>query len=166
MSVNFFKEECKTESDNEEFGICDKPPPATEPAYIDENDSSQWIAIVKNSQRRTAEFYAVDHCIAIYKEDGNMDSRCDGMLLYSNNLIFIELKERKKGQWFKKGREQLTATIKRFKAENDLTDYDKIEAYVCNSLKPLANTGQMENIQKFKDDTGLIFKSGRIVNLS
>ncbi len=166
MPVNFFKEECKTESNNQEFGICDDPPPATDPAYIDENNRSKWVAIVKNLQKREVEFYAIDHCVPIFKEDGNMESRCDGMLLYSNNLIFIELKERKKGQWFKKGREQLTITIKRFKSGNDLTSYNKIEAYVCNSLKPLANTGQFENIQKFKDDTGLILKSARSVKLS
>jgi len=76
-----------------------------------------------------------------YKEDGNMESRCDGILSYLNNLIFVELKERKKGQWFKKGREQLTVTIKRFKSECDLNTYDRVEAYVCNSLKPLSNMG-------------------------
>ncbi|MBF0235446.1 MAG: hypothetical protein HQK65_20785 [Desulfamplus sp.] len=166
MSVNFFREACKTESNNEVFGICDDPPPATEPAYIDEDNSALWIAIVNNSTSHTVEFYAIDHCVPIHKEDGNMESRCDGMLLYSNKLIFIELKERKKGQWFKKGREQLTATINRFKSENDLMVYDKVEAYVCNSLKPLANMGQMENIQRFKNETGLILKSDQKINLS
>ena len=94
-----------------------------------------------------------------------MESRCDGILSYLNNLIFVELKERKKGQWFKKGREQLTVTIKRFKSECDLNTYDRVEAYVCNSLKPLSNMGQKENIQRFRDETGLSLKSQRIVNL-
>ncbi len=163
--INFFRKECKTESNNEKFGLCDDPPPATEPAYINENNCRQWIAVVKNPQSQTVKFYAVDHCVPIYKEDGNMESRCDGILSYLNNLIFVELKERKKGQWFKKGREQLTVTIKRFKSECDLNTYDRVEAYVCNSLKPLSNMGQMENIQRFKDETGLSLKSQRIVNL-
>jgi len=166
MSVNFFKEDCKTESDNEEFGICDDPPPAIEPAYIDENNRSKWIAIVKNTQKRTVKFYAIDHCVPIYKEDGNMESRCDGMLLYSKTLVFIELKERKKGQWFKIGREQLTTTINIFKSENDLNTYEKIEAYVCNSLRPLVHMGQFSNIQKFNDDTGLLLKSTNVINAS
>ena len=81
---------------------------------------------------------------------------CDGMLHYYNNLIFVELKARQSGGWLKKGREQLTITITKFKQNHDITEYHKVEAYVCNRLKPLANTGNSNHIQQFRDETGLI----------
>lgn len=166
MPIDFFKPSCKTESDSNEFGLCDDPPPITEPAYIDENDSSKWIAIIKNSEQKTVRFYAIDNCVSILKPDGNMESRCDGLLLYSNNLIFVELKSRKGGQWLKKGRIQLTTIVKIFQSENDITDYDKAEAYVCNNLRPISHIGQASNIQKFKDETGLILKGKNTITLN
>jgi hypothetical protein len=38
MPINFFVEEAKTTSSYLKFGLCDDPPPAQNPAYIDEND--------------------------------------------------------------------------------------------------------------------------------
>ncbi|MEA1973677.1 MAG: hypothetical protein U9N34_10375 [Candidatus Cloacimonadota bacterium] len=166
MPIDFFQLSCKTESNNNEFGLCDDSPPITKPAYIDEDDSLTWIAIVNNPEQKIVKFYAIDNCVSILKPDGNMESRCDGLLLYSNNLIFIELKSREGGQWLKKGRKQLTTIVKIFKSENDITDYDKVEAYVCNNLRPIAHTGQASNIQKFKDETGLILKGEKTINLN
>lgn len=166
MPIDFFKTSCKTESNNVEFGLCDDPPPNTNPAYIDESNRSNWIAIVKNPTQSSVKFYAIDNCVPIFRADGNMENRCDGLLSYSNNLVFIELKSREGGQWLKKGREQLTAIIQLFKSENDITAYDKVEAYVCNSLRPLAHTGQFGNIQQFRNDTGLILKGTMVVDLS
>ena len=83
-----------------------------------------------------------------------MESRCDGVLSFDNKLIFVELKEREGGQWLKKGRLQLTATILRFKQEQDVTKFSNVRAFVCNRLRPLAHKGQFSNIQKFKDETG------------
>lgn len=165
MPINFFLNACKTVSNRIEFGLCDDPPPTTNPAYIDESNQSIWIAIVKNPNNNNVEFYGIDNCVQIYKANGDMESRCDGLLLHSNSLIFIELKCRAGGKWLQKGREQLTTTINRFKSEYDINDYTKVEAYVCNSLRPLAHTGQFGNIQKFKNDTGLILKGVNVINL-
>ncbi len=46
-----------------------------------------------------------------------------------------------------------------------MTGYGKVEACVCKNLKPIAHTDQASDIQKFKDDTGLILRCGRSVNL-
>jgi len=165
MPINFFEANCKTESNTSQFGLCDDPPPANTPAYIDENDSSKWIAIVNNPNLEDVLFYGIDHCIIILKADGTQESRCDGMLSYSNNLIFVELKSRRSKKWFKKGREQLTNTINKFKLNHDIAVYDKVEAYVCNNLKPFAHTGQAANIQKFKDETGLILRGQKEINI-
>jgi len=48
MPIEFFKATCKTESAAEQFGLCGDPPPASNPAYIDESNSSNWIATVND----------------------------------------------------------------------------------------------------------------------
>jgi len=153
MPIDYFSN-CKTNSNKDKFGLCDDQPPLSNPAYIDENDSTKWIGIVHNPHLKEINFNAIDNCIDIRRDDNKMDSRCDGVLSYDNNLIFTELKEREGGQWLKKGREQLTATIKRFKQEVDTNRFSSIKGYVCNNLRPQAHSGQAVNIQRFKDDTG------------
>lgn len=160
MSVSFFKDSCKSESSAQQIGICDDPPPSNNPAYLDEENTIKWIGKINNINLKFIEFYAIDNCVTLLRADGNMESRCDGLLKFGNNLIFVELKSRDAPakKWLKKGREQLTETINRFKAEHDISFFDKIEAYVCNNVKPLAASGHAVNIQKFKDDTGLILR--------
>ncbi|WP_440066761.1 hypothetical protein [Tenacibaculum discolor] len=155
MPIDYFSN-CKTSSKKESFGICDDQPPLSNPAYIDENTPSKWIGIVENKKKKHINFNAIDNCLDIKRGDGKMDKRCDGLLSYDKTLIFTELKEREGGQWLKKGREQLTATIKRFKQEVDINQFNTIEGYVCNNLRPQAHSGQAKNIQQFKDDTGYI----------
>lgn len=165
MSINFLDPNCSTNSNNREFGLCDDPPPSKSPAYIEEIDQTIWIAKVNNPNTEKVTFFAIDNCVEVLRADGKMESRCDGVLSYSNNLIFVELKSRKSKKWFKGGREQLTTTIKNFMLHHDISEYSKVEAYVCNKLRPLAHTGQAANIQKFKDDTGFILKGKRAIDI-
>jgi len=164
MPIDYLAD-CKTNSSKMKFGICDEQSPSTNPAYIDEDNSTEWIGIINNTTEKDIQFNAIDNCIDIRREDGKMDSRCDGVISYEKNLIFVELKEREGGQWFKKGREQLTATINRFKQEHNTTDFTSIRASVCNSLRPNSHSGQFENIQKFKDDTGYNLEGKREINI-
>lgn len=160
MSVSFFKDSCKSESSAKQIGICDDPAPSNNPAYLDEENTKRWVGKVNNINLKLIEFYAIDHCVNLLKPDGKMQRRCDGLLKVESNLIFIELKSRDAPtrKWLKEGREQLTETINRFRVEHDISSFDKIEAYVCNNVKPLAASGHAVNIQKFKDDTGLILR--------
>ncbi len=128
-------------------------------------NSDKWIAIVNNSKTKNVEFYAIDHCVTILRENGDDEKRCDGLLLYSNNLIFVELKSRKK-KWFKEGQEQLKSTIDRFKENHKINDYNKVCAYVCNNLRPKSNTAKTVRIQKFKDNTEVIFRDKNEINLT
>ena len=153
MPIDYFSN-CKTNSKKNKFGICDDQSSASNPAYIDESNQNNWIGIVNNPKKKEVNFNAIDNCIDIRRADNTMDSKCDGVLSFEQNLIFIELKEREGGQWLKKGREQLTATIKRFKQEVNISQYKSIKGYVCNSLRPKAHPGQAENMEKFKKDTG------------
>jgi len=156
MPINFFDENAKTNSSETRFGLCDDPPPAENPAYIDEIDDLKWIGIVNNHTNQDTDFYPVDRCIPLYRANGEPENRCDGVLRFNNNLIFVELKSREAAGWLGKGREQLTVTIQLFKVNYTVTDFAKIEAYVCNSLRPIASKNYAIEIQKFKDDTGLI----------
>ena len=165
MPIDFFEKKCKSTSNKIEFGLCDDPPPAENPAYIDENDVSKWIGIVKNSTNKQIEFIAIDACIEIRRPDGKLESRCDGLLSFDNNLIFVELKAREGGQWLKKGSEQLTITINIFKSHYDITKYNDVYGNVCNSLRPQSHFGHAANIQQFYDETGLILKGDRTIEI-
>jgi len=155
MPINFFDENAKTGSSNVRFGLCDDPPPSINPAYIDENDDTKWIGIVNNPVKKSIDFYPVDNCIPIYKPDGNLERRCDGMLLCDNNLSFIELK-RRENKWLGDGRKQLTITIQNFQNNHDIKAFSKVDAYLCNSIRPIFKENYIIEIQKFKDDTGFV----------
>lgn len=161
MAVNFFQNACKTSSDKNIFGICDDSP--NSPAYIDENTRSKWIAIVSNPQNKRADFYAIDNCVEILKPNGDLESRCDGLLKENQNLIFIELKERESKGWFGKGSKQLKTTIDVFLANYNASNFNSIEAYVCNSLKPRSNPARASSIQKFYDETGFILRDKQLI---
>ena len=149
------------------FGLCDKPHPAKEPAYINESDQSLWIGIVRNPQQFKVEFFAIDHCVDLLRADKKQSKRCDGLLRYKKNLVFVELKDRRQkgSKWLKEGIEQLIATIDIFKEQCGLGSFDQIEAYVCNRLKPLANQGHASKIQAFKNDTGIILKPKQLIEI-
>jgi hypothetical protein len=103
-----------------------------------------------------AALFLGDNCLKIKRVDGNLESTCDGVLKESQNLIFVELKERGGGSWFGDGRKQITNTINLFKASYDIANFASVSAYVCNRLKPLSNSGRATSIQMFKDATGYV----------
>ncbi len=93
MPINFFDLHCKFTSTKRKFGLCDE----SASAYIDEearNKNDKWIAEIRNPNEIQVDFYAIDNCIEIKKANGDMESRCDGMLYYNKTLIFVELKNR------------------------------------------------------------------------
>jgi hypothetical protein len=158
MPINFFQVACKTQSKEVSFGLCDKPPPAKDPAYIDEHNTADWIATVNNPTEKIVDFYAVDHCVTIVRPNGEEESRCDGFLHHDNNLAFVELKDRASSGWLVKGLNQLTTTLQIFEANHDLTAFDKIEVIVANKQRPFSNSGMQAELEKFKDNTGLVFE--------
>lgn len=167
MPIDFFKDCCKSNSNKAKFGLCDDPTPSENPAYIDEDNSDNWIGVVKNKNEHSLDFFAIDHCVDIIRPDGKMESRCDGLLRHEKRLIFVELKSRKKkgSAWLTEGRRQLKATIEVFKDNIDKELYESIEGYVCNQLKPLANQGHAVQLQKFKDETGYSLKAKQIIDI-
>ncbi len=152
---------CKSSTTSKLFGICDKTPPPSLPAYIDIVNPSYWIAEVNNPNERSVTFKAIDACVDIRRPDGTQESRCDGVLIYENTLCFVELKDRGSSGWSSKGREQLTITIGNFIRNGNDEGYSLGMAYVCNKQRPLAITSNTNEIQKFKNDTGLVLKISR-----
>ncbi|MDB9449440.1 MULTISPECIES: hypothetical protein [Dolichospermum] len=153
MSINFFKSTCQSQTNQYKFGLCDDP--NEDPAYIDIDDCSKWIAIVENNQEIEVIFTAIDNCIEIIRSDGTMDNRCDGMLTYNNHLIFVELKEKNyRNNWVVKGEKQLKNTINVFIANHDLEIYKSKKAYIANNKKPTFQSSQITRMDKFKDETG------------
>ncbi|MFO5474970.1 MAG: hypothetical protein ACLBM2_13910 [Dolichospermum sp.] len=156
MSINFFDANCQSQTNQPKFGLCDDPPPSENPAYININDSRKWIAIVENNQEINLIFTAIDKCIQILRSDGKMDNRCDGMLTYNNNIIFVELKERKytNSVWIDEGENQLRKIISVFINNHDLQIFKSKKAYIANRKKPQFQYSHKERMQKFRNDTG------------
>jgi hypothetical protein len=85
----FAKSKHKQVSASSEFGLCDDPPPAKEPAYINETDKTKWIAIISNSRSQEITFTAIDNCpeYDFRKENGEKDKRCDGVITIAVRLM-------------------------------------------------------------------------------
>lgn len=158
MPIDFFNNQYKVTTRSTKFGICDDIPefgtPKT-PEYIDETDPNKWTAEVTNQNKKLAAFYPIDNCIEILRHDGSMDNRCDGMLSYENNILFIELKDRMSTRgWVQEGLNQLKVTIFNFKNNHDIAQYKSISAQLCNKQRPQAVVSCKSAITKFKDETG------------
>jgi hypothetical protein len=77
MSINFFKDCCKTSSNKEAFGLYDEPAPSKNKASIKESEEDTWIAIVNNKKKSNIDFYAIDHCIILKDKNGDDLEKCE-----------------------------------------------------------------------------------------
>lgn len=130
MAINFFEKECQETTDEDCFGICDLVDKT--PAFISTIREEKWIAIVHNKEKTKITFTAIDNCIPIYRPNGEMESRCDGMLTYEKNIIFVELKNVKKRRnkiWREEGIEQIKTTIQIFSSNHNLSVFEKKELF-------------------------------------
>lgn len=145
MKVNFFEDSCREDTNAEKFGICD--PKEALPAFITTTPTQKWIAIVKNPAKKNIQFYAIDHCLVMTK-NGREIKRCDAMLCYDQNLVFVELKEAIKSR-VSTAIQQIESTIKVFSKNHNLNSFSKKRAFVANRRHPDFNYSQNENMQKF-----------------
>jgi hypothetical protein len=85
-----------------------------------------------------------------------MDNRCDGILTYHSNIIFVELKERNytNSVWIEEGAKQIRTTISIFINHHDLAEFQSRKAYIANRKKPYFQHSHKEKMQKFRNDTG------------
>lgn len=71
--IDFFPTQHISSSNRRKFGICDRPAPVAEKAYIAEKQGQDWIAAVDNYPQVKVNFVPVDHCIELRRADGSMD---------------------------------------------------------------------------------------------
>lgn len=131
---NFFEDSCREVAITTiRFGICD--PQNGAPAYVDHQSENDWIAIVSNPDAVPINFTAIDNCIDIRRDNGDMDLRCDGMIDYEENIIFVELKNQITGGWSAEGVTQIESTILHFQQHHDLSVYKYKRAFVINKKR-------------------------------
>ena len=155
--IDFFQDKCKTSSSKTTFGLCDDPPPAENPAYIDEANGENWIATVLNTYRLMIDFFAIDNCVDFpNRTDNTQPQRCDGVLIFEDNIAFVELKSRvnRSSTWVSKAQDQLTETIQHFNLHPGNSVFENRRAYIANGEHPQARRGQASRIEEFALDTG------------
>jgi hypothetical protein len=147
MKVDFFQSKCQKKVSASLFGICDDY--NIEPAYVSISKSDKWIASVTNQHKKEVNFIAVDHCIEITRPDGKMESRCDAMLSYDKNIVFVELKDKRK-DW-SNGFDQIEQTLICF-IENHGSFYwrqQRRRAFLANKSHPNFHVTSNEQDRKF-----------------
>ena len=147
MSAAFFKTKCRHTTDAACFGLCDDGPNGW--AYISESKAEDtWICTVENNNRLEVVFTAVDKCADIRRADGNQESTCDCILTYTDNIVFVELKELRK-DWIEDGIDQLQNTLNLF-PENVLRRFRHKRAFVANRRHPHFNQSASGRKQQFR----------------
>lgn len=148
MSIDFFEIKCQKSTHKALFGLCDDE--NNTPAYIDAEDMHKWNAKVINAASQTIFFTAIDNCIDIRRENGEMDNRCDCMLTYPHHIVFVELKN-KGANWKKEAIEQIEFTIRHFGKNHNLSDIKHKRAFVANKRHPNFQVIDNELKRKFWD---------------
>lgn len=165
-AVDFFTGLCTDGSPSDDttnaplFGICDDAPVKEFPrrrAYLDHNKPVNWLAKVVNQPRHQVIFKGVDNCIDIRKGNNNLQSRCDGILLYDESTVFIELKSQADDstKWVTESAAQVKQTIKDFRKGHPCNT-TILEAYLVNAQRPEFQEGRQSYIDRFYQDTGVI----------
>lgn len=166
MITDFFAAEYRTENIRTDALMYLYDPEGERVAYSSttDNDNPVWVAKVENSKKLPMQFIPVDNNIPVYRSDGNEESTCDGMILYTTDPVdptlarpegvaFVELKNMRKG-WIPKAVKQLQTTVKIFKASHPATTLIFQFAYAANSRHPQFHASQKDRMQRFFEETG------------
>jgi len=163
MSVNFFEAKCKSTTNKSLFGLCDNED--SSPAYPDFTNKSKWNATVNNSvPPKELVFVAIDNCIEIFRENNDMDNRCDCMITYPDNIVFVELKN-KGSNWISEGINQIEVTLKNFNYNHDLSAYRHKRAFVANKKHPNFHVIDTEGKRKFWDKYRVRLNIDSVINV-
>ncbi len=131
MSIDFFKAVCQKTTSEKKFGLYDAEDKT--PVKIKLTDEHTWNATIINNGGKPISFIAIDNCIDVFRENGEMDNRCDCMLSYNSTLLFIELKN-KRESWQAEGLSQIENIAKKMIDEipRHYNSFKKRKAIVAN----------------------------------
>lgn len=155
MPVNFFDAH-HTQSEEITFGLRDdSTDKVKKPAYIKEQELDSCQGIIKNPDTIRADFYGLDDLkiLKAVPNETETESLCDGLLKHRNSLTFVELKGRAYSGWVSTATTQLINSVRLFSANHELNEYNTVEAFVCNSMRPHATQNHAVQLQRFKDET-------------
>lgn len=133
MSIDFFQANCQSNTKSTVFGICDNQDGTR--AFIDTTNPNQWIAKAENDNAIEVMLTAVDNCVTILRPDGNMDNRCDAILTYMDNIVFVELKNQR-ADWITDAINQIETTIIHFMANHNINSFRHKRAFAANKKHP------------------------------
>lgn len=153
--INFFTQECQELTSATKFGLCDDEDKLVAYISLDEN-ADKWIAKVTNPNVKEVVFIAIDNCIPIYKRENptQLESRIDVILTYDDEILFIELKD-KRADWITDGIQQLATTIEIFSENHNLKGFRKRRTFLANRKKPQFQFSQKQRMQQFRNKLGV-----------
>ena len=157
MAINFFEPGCITHTSELIFGINDLPP-----ATLIFDNTGNWNVSVINENCLDIIFTAIDGCLDIPSTEGE---RCEGMLMYDDAIMFIELKDRNGVRWAGKARDQLENTIRLFKRDVGIAGYVRNYAHIANKQRPNFKSGGSNFSQQFEDNTGFILRVSDVIEI-
>lgn len=143
--------------------MCDDSSTADLPAFLQLYRPDDWIAEILNPNQKEVTFKAIDNCVIVKNNSGQLERRCDGLLLYGSDLTFLELKRRSTKGWLSDGINQLLVTIGYFAQNHPINEYKNIHAYICNGQRPLAISGIATELERFKQKTAEILGNNGII---
>jgi len=153
MKVDFFKADCQNLLNELRFGLYDAEDNTA--VEIKLTDEEIWNAVVLNNERKNVLFTAIDNCIDVYRQNGDMDDRCDCMLTYDTTILFVELKN-KRDSWQKEGLGQIESIVKILLNQNPdfYNRFTKRKAIVANRKHqfPAFQESNMEQRQYFSSN--------------
>lgn len=168
IKVNFFAQKHRREPEKQDLvlGICD--PDGEACAYTTtEHGPDKWCATIRNLQAKKLLFIAIDKNIDIHRTNGEMESRCDGMIYVPNTkeLSFVELKDYRVGGYIGSAEGQLMKTLKCFLANHHFEDYNNRRAFACNPSHPNFAFSARERINEFFKLTHFRLMPQAVINM-
>ena len=151
--TDFFKIDCYGISKAREFGLCEN---ASAPySYLDETNVDMWLATVRNVDEDELRFIPVNGCLDIDVTKDVVKDVCTGILIFTDNLVFTELKSPNDNIkiWVKIGAVRLKDTINLFKNNHNIENYQCRVAYL--SRKSFVPNILTTTKNKFAFETGI-----------
>jgi len=174
---------CGVEIISNRFGISDEDSNSRLPAKVLLDNEERWDFTVTNPdpENKPTSFKAVDFCIDIFRtgtyslENENRESsefrsahtnladrglikRCEGFLRYEGKILFIEIKNRPKGNWLKDAREKFEETILSFKEHHPNYSAHLLNPIVSNKMFNRVHQNEMVQKKILKEKVGLELK--------